>query len=192
VGFSAGAGERAANRRLTRIEQQAIVQWLHGKGIFADDRGKGRDFRHRRLNGLLEHMPLYVLRTRRRSQRADQTVVIPVLRQEIVSVDDDTLDRGFSGFVAGKVILDFLEGQVFLALLEEYTDHAERTFGGLVNEMHFHRILFAAHGVLARRMEMQLQQLVRLVARRHGAAVSVVHLNGVTVIENLQWHRLAS
>ena len=72
------------------------------------------------------------------------------------------------------------------ARLHHHADHRQRSVCVPMHEMHLHRCARAGDGVLARCMEMELQEPEGLARDRQDTAGSVVHLDRVAVVDDFQ------
>src|SRR6267378_3452287 len=73
-----------------------------------------------------------------------------------------------------------------VAFFQENGDHCQVTFGIRVNQVDDHIVVVAIHVLLARMMKMKLLQRVELLPHRQSAARRVIHLNGVTIIDDVE------
>jgi len=66
----------------------------------------------------------------------------------------------------------------------QHADNGQRAGRLAMHEVHFHRELFAVKAMLARIVEMRLQQIKTLIVERHERPFPDLDLDGVAVIEN--------
>ena len=80
----------------------------------------------------------------------------------------------------------FRDGFVFRAPLHEDSDDREFPVSVFMHEVKLHVGKFSVNGVFARRVEVELHEVVLFSVYAYHAAVSVIHLQGVAVIQDLR------
>lgn len=92
------------------------------------------------------------------------------MRQEVIHVHLDMLVAGYYPLLFRKVCSDRVEGRIVCASLDEHADYRQGARCRLVHEMHLHRVIHTFDGVLARTMEVELDELVGGVSDGEGIA----------------------
>ena len=72
-----------------------------------------------------------------------------------------------------------------------FFDHNQPAMAVFVHEMRFHREGLAIERIFARRIKMELQQVILLALNRYQAAGRIVQSDGVVILDSAERHFLA-
>lgn len=85
----------------------------------------------------------------------------------------------------GYAVPYLLKGGIIPPFFQEYGQHRNLPVVGLMHKMHFHIERASVYRVLARAVEMELEEVIFMRSDRHITSGIVIDLNGVAVIYNI-------
>ena len=118
-----------------------------------EERGS-RIAHHDRLG---EHEPAHALGAGRRRERSGVADRRAALRQQRVDVERESGEARVGSRLRRELLPDRSVGRVLSTLRDQDSDHREHAGVAAVHEVNLHRKLVARHGVLAGRVEVELQ-----------------------------------
>src|ERR1700688_1585735 len=166
-----------------RAQDKSAVGPLGWARIHCIEFSEGRDIRIGHLYRIGEKQPVDDLVAWRRRQRPGIPVIGALGWQQSTRIDCRIgLDR--RSFLRWHRRDNLVEYRVGLACWHQYTDHCETAARVAMDEVHLHRKALAADQMLARPVEVKLQQRELVLANRKRAAFGDVDQNGVAVIDD--------
>jgi len=108
-----------------------------------------------------------------------------IRRQQVIDIDHQMLKVNLLAGLVGEICPHRLESRIVIALINQYAEHGQVTRAALMHQVHLHWEMPTFYCVLTRCVKMVLLELVAHFAELQIAALIVVNLNGVTIINHV-------
>jgi hypothetical protein len=142
-------------------EERAAVDGLDGAVVAVINGGERRNLLGRHLDWMDHQKPAYSFAAGRRGQRAYIAEGGLVSGKEVGGVDLYIVYL-FGAFGGRQAIPHRLERRIGRTFVDQHAYNCLLAVGSLVHQVEFDRGWLAVHGMLARRMEMELLEVVLL------------------------------
>ena len=109
------------------------------------------------------------------------------MREELICIELYICNHMLFAFVFWKITPQGFYEIISLAFIHQYTDKCQFTIFTLMDKMGFHSVRPAIYLVFTGAVKVELQEFVPLVSNCCVTAIPTVDLDGMSIINNLQW-----